>query len=225
MYNGLGDFMDINVLYEDRQIVLCVKRAGLSSQEGGMTELLRAQCGAKEIYCVHRLDMAVGGLMVYAKTGPAAAELSWQISGGGFLKEYLAVVQGGPAEDSAVLRDLLYRDKAKNKSYVVSRPRKGVREAELQYSVLERQEGMSLLRVRLATGRTHQIRVQFASRGMPLLGDVKYGSAHRECGIALWSERLRFQHPTDGKTIDMRISPKTAFPWDKFKYLNTEQGE
>ncbi len=125
-----------------------------------------------DIYCVHRLDRAVGGVMVYARTTAAAAGLSRQIAARQFHKEYLAVVQGCPAEDSAVLRDLLFWDRSKNKSFVVKRQRGGVKDAELEYALLEALPELSLLRVILHTGRTHQIRVQFSSRAMPLVGDV-----------------------------------------------------
>ena len=128
-----------------------------------MPRLLSEELGG-DIYCVHRLDRAVGGVMVYARTAAAAAALSRQIAACQFHKEYLAVVQGCPAEDSAVLRDLLFWDRTKNKSFVVKRQRGGVKDAELEYALLEALPELSLLRVILHTGRTHQIRVQFSSR-------------------------------------------------------------
>ena len=128
----------MNIVYEDAALLLCVKPAGVISEEGGMPELLRQATGCREIYCVHRLDRDTAGLMVYAKTGKAAAALSAAITAGLFHKEYLAAVQGQP-EAAGQMRDLLYRDAARNKSYVVQRMRKGVREAELSYRLLERQ--------------------------------------------------------------------------------------
>ena len=122
----------------------------------------------------------------------------------------------GRSEDAAVLRDLLFRDAAKNKSYVVKRPRRGVREAELSYETLARTAELSLVRIRLKTGRTHQIRVQFASRGLPLAWDKKYGSSLRDCPLALWSEALRFFHPLTGEELRFSAPPPDAAPWTSF---------
>ena len=180
-----------------------------------MPELLREATGAKEICCVHRLDRETGGLMVYAKTKQAAAGLSAAIAAGKLEKEYLAVVQGQP-EPAGTLRDLLYRDAAKNKSYVVQRMRKGVREASLDYRELGRTEDLSLVRVRLHTGRTHQIRVQFACRQLPLLGDIRYGSKDPRCTAALWSWHLAFTHPVTHRPVDVACPPPAAYPWDLF---------
>ena len=207
--------MEIPVLYEDRALLVCLKPAGVSSEAEGLPALLRAQCGCEALLCVHRLDLAAAGVMVYAKTKPAAAALSRQIAEGGFHKQYLAVVQGR-SEDAAVLKDLLFRDAAKNKSYVVKRPRRGVREAELSYETVARVEGLSLVRIRLKTGRTHQIRIQFASRGLPLAGDRKYGSSLRDCPLALWSEELRFPHPLTGEALRFAAPPPDCPPWTDF---------
>ena len=207
----------MHILFEDPSLLVCEKPAGVLSEEGGMPELLREATGAKEICCVHRLDRETGGLMVYAKTKQAAAELSAAIAAGKLEKEYLAVVQGRP-EPAGTLRDLLYRDQAKNKSYVVQRMRRGVREAELSYRLLAEREGLSLLRVRLVTGRSHQIRVQFASRGMPLVGDGKYGSAWRDRGLALWSTALSFPHPVTGEALRRELPPPADWPWSLFDH-------
>ncbi len=208
-----GDGM--NILYEDRELLVCEKPAGVVSEAGGMPELLQEATGCPEIRCVHRLDRETGGLMVYAKTGKAAAALSAAIAAGQLRKGYLAVVQGQP-EEGGTLRDLLYRDAAKNKSYVVKRMRRGVREAELRYRRLETREGLSLVRVELVTGRSHQIRVQFASRGMPLAGDGKYGSVFREAKLALWSACLSFPHPVTGEPIARTLPPPGIWPWTLF---------
>lgn len=208
----------MKILYQDRALVLCEKPAGLLSEEGGMPELLREALGTQEIYCVHRLDRETGGLMVYAKTKQAAAVLSRTIAEGGLQKEYLAVAEGETPE-SGTLRDLLYRDAAKNKSYVVKRMRRGVREAELRYERLAFRGGMSLLRVRLKTGRSHQIRVQFASRGFPLVGDKKYGSSVRDAGLALWSTKLSLPHPGSGETLCRELPPPESWPWTLFSDL------
>lgn len=206
----------MNILYEDPFLLICEKPAGVLSEESGMPALLREATGSPEIYCVHRLDRETGGLMIYAKTKEAAAGLSAAISAGRLQKEYLAVVQGQP-EAQGVLRDLLYRDAAKNKSYVVKRMRRGVREAELSYRLLENREGLSLLRIVLKTGRSHQIRVQFASRGMPLTGDGKYGGSFRDRGLALWSAALSFPHPVTGEQLSRTLPPPEVWPWTLFR--------
>ncbi len=208
----------MNVVYEDADLILCEKPAGVLSEEGGMPALLRAELGTEEIYCVHRLDKETGGLMVYARTGKAAAALSALIAEGRLHKEYWTVLEGeAPLE--GVLRDLLYRDAAKNKSYVVQRMRRGVREAELSFRREAFREGLSLLRVTLKTGRSHQIRVQFASRGFPLVGDKKYGSSVRDTGLALWSTKLSLPHPGSGETLCRELPPPESWPWTLFSDL------
>lgn len=210
--------MPLQILYSDADIVVCVKPAGVLSEEPGMPRLLSEELGG-DIYCVHRLDRAVGGVMVYARTAAADAALSRQIAACQFHKEYLAVVQGRPEEDSAILRDLLFWDRTKNKSFVVKRQRGGVKDAELEYALLEALPELSLLRVILHTGRTHQIRVQFSSRAMPLVGDVKYGSRYRGCALALWSHSLGFRHPATGKAMSFSAMPELVFPWNGFEYF------
>ena len=208
----------MKILYEDKALVLCEKPAGVLSEEGGMPGLLREALGTEEIYCVHRLDRETGGLMVYARTKKAAAAISKAIEEGRMHKEYLAVIEGETPPDGT-LRDLLYRDAAKNKSYVVKRMRKGVREAELSYERLAVREGLSLLHVRLKTGRSHQIRVQFASRGFPLVGDKKYGSKYRDVGLALWSNRICLPHPGSGEDLQRELPPPESWPWTLFSDL------
>ncbi len=210
----------MRILFEDRDLVLCEKPVGVDSEEE-MPRLLREATGMPEICCVHRLDRETGGLMVYAKTKRAAAGLSACIAAGKLEKEYLAVMPGQP-EAQGVLKDLLFRDAAKNKSYVVARMRRGVREAELRYERLSSTDGWSLLRIALKTGRSHQIRVQFASRGMPLAGDRKYGSSCRDCSLALWSASLAFPHPVTGQRISCRLSPPALWPWTLFPECTKE---
>ena len=200
----------MEILYEDSSVIVVIKPQGILSQsdkKGGesMITKLQARTGG-EIYPVHRLDKETGGVMVYAKTKKAAAKLSGDISEHRFYKEYLALVHGVPEKQSDTLCDLLFHDRAKNKSYVAKRERKGVKKAELYYELLETVEKdgekYSLLRVVLHTGRTHQIRVQLASRRMPLSGDRKYGAKDGEKNLGLWAAKLKFTHPETGETLE-----------------------
>lgn len=199
----------MQILFEDEHIVVCVKERGLLSQQSGgkpsMPDRLAEHCRT-EIYPVHRLDKDVGGVMVYAKTQKAAAELSTQISDRRMKKEYLAVVHGEASEGE--MEDLLFFDKAKNKSFVVKKERKGVKKALLSYRTLQKKEDRSLVSVTLHTGRTHQIRIQFASRKMPLFGDRRYGGRDGEKTIALWSYRLSFIHPAKREQMAFELLPK-----------------
>ncbi len=172
-----------------------------------MPDELRRELGG-EIYCVHRLDRAVGGLMVYARTKKAASALSALISGGGLTKEYLAIVPDKLEEDNGRFEDFLFHDRQKNRSYVVKRERAGVKKAELEYEKLNSDRALALVRVRLLTGRSHQIRCQFASRSMPLAGDGRYGSTIRDTDIALFSHRLSFVHPFTGEKLDFTTYPE-----------------
>ena len=219
---SLGKINDMKILYSDNDIVVCVKPIGILSTDeaGGMPELLREELKLKtaEVRTVHRLDRVVGGLMVFARSQASAASLSRQISERSFEKEYLAVVHGTPEKESGVLEDLLFRDSAENKTYVVKRMRKGVRPAALEYTVLGQKEHLSLVRIHLLTGRTHQIRAQFSSRAMPLVGDRKYGAAADNCEIALWSSRLCFAHPRTGKKMEFTLEPSGGYPWTLFGF-------
>ncbi|MBO5868289.1 MAG: RNA pseudouridine synthase, partial [Oscillospiraceae bacterium] len=182
-------------------------------EPGGMPELVRQALQTEDIRTVHRLDRVVGGLMVLARNGEAAAELSRQIRDGSFEKEYLAVVHGTPASPEGRLEDLLYRDKARKMTMVATEMGKGVQPAALRYRVLESKNDLSRVRVILETGRTHQIRVQFASRGMPLVGERKYSTLEDPCEIALWSCRLAFCHPVTGKNMEFQLEPPAVYPW------------
>ena len=207
----------IEILEQTPQLVLCVKPVGVRAQgeaEADLPALLKRQLGC-EIYPVHRLDQAVGGVMVFAKTAPAAAKLSQAIAGGELQKEYLAVLERSPEQTEGELSDLLFHDRTKNKTYVVSRQRKGVKEAKLAYRVLDVQNGLCLVRIRLYTGRPHQIRVQFASRGMPLVGDGKYGSRKNAAAPALWSYALTL--PMGGAIARIRALPEAAGVWAAFE--------
>ncbi len=208
----------MEILWEDDAIIVAVKPADIVSEStaehSGFADLLAAHTGGY-IGTVHRLDRGVGGVMVYAKTPAAAAKLSRAVQEHALGKEYRAVVHGTLAEPQAELRDLLYHDKRQNKSFAVTRARAGVKEALLSYEVLAQYDHarygpLSLLRVRLHTGRTHQIRVQFSSRGHALLGDGKYG-ARDNCPIALFSARLAFPHPTSGRRMEFEQTPLCSF--------------
>ena len=210
----------MEIVYQDAAIVVCLKPAGVLSTDepGGVPELLREQLHTKEIRTVHRLDRVVGGLMLLARGAEAASELSRQIRDGAFDKRYLAVVHGETPEKGE-LRDLLLRDRAERKTYVVREPAKGVQEAALCYETLETAEGLSLVRIELLTGRTHQIRCQFSSRGWPLVGDRKYSLLSDGCEIALWSQSLSFRHPESGEALRFSAPPPAQRPWTAFRTL------
>lgn len=207
----------MDFVYADDDILVCLKPARVLSTDepGGMPDLCRQALGdaSADVRTVHRLDRVVSGLMVLARNARAASELSRQIRDDEFEKEYLAVVHGTPEAESGTLRDLLGRDKARKMTFVASGPAKGVQEAVLDYTVLNRVEDMSRVRIRLHTGRTHQIRVQFASRGMPLVGERKYSELNDPCEIALWSYRLAFAHPKTGERIEFSHQPPEIYPW------------
>lgn len=217
----------INILFQDKSIIICEKPIGVISERGQnshercMPDLLEKQTKTYRIDVVHRLDKAVGGAMVFSKKAQASAGLSRAIASHNMIKEYLAVVSGCPEKLEGEWHDFLFRDKSKNKSYVVKKLRTGAKEAILNYKVLDTIGGkdgvISLLRISLQTGRTHQIRVQCASRKMPLLGDEKYGSRIHTKNIALWSTRLAFDHPINKKPIDITLEPPKTEPWIWFK--------
>ena len=195
----------MDILYQTKDIVVCIKPVGVDSEKG-MPGLLADALGGS-FYPVHRLDQGVGGLMVFARSPKAAAELSALIAQGQLSKEYLALIHGCPEDTEGRMEDLLWKDSRKNKVYVVSRQRAGVKKAALRYRVLRKGE-KSLVRVYLETGRSHQIRVQFASRGFPLVGDHKYGSRARETNIHLFSAGLTF--PWKGEILHFEAKPEWA---------------
>ena len=208
----------MELLYTDRDLVVCIKPARVLSTDepGGLPELVRQALGDPhaDVRTVHRLDRVVSGVMVLARNAAAAGELSRQIREDRFFKEYLAVVHGCPPEGQGTFTDLLYRDKARRMTMVATEPGKGVQEAVLDYRLLDRAGELSKVEIHLRTGRTHQIRVQFASRGMPLVGERKYAVLEDPCQIALWSHRIGFAHPATGAWLEFSREPPHGYPWD-----------
>lgn len=203
----------IETIYEDGAVVVCIKPPETVSEaaEGAsnsLPNLLINEKGYKELFTVHRLDKDVSGLIVYAKTKAAAAELSKQITEGIFAKEYIAAVEG-KVNGNETLTDLLYFDKSKNKSYVVKKERRGVKCAELKYTLIsyDAESDTSYVKIALITGRTHQIRIQFASRKHPVIGDKKYGSKHSVKPIKLYSAQLEFISPITAKSLSFSSTP------------------
>lgn len=203
----------MEILYHDREIAVCIKPVGMDS-ESQLPSALKEALGG-EIYTLHRLDLNVGGVMVYARTKNMTAALSRAIQDGDMIKEYVAVVHGEVPE-SGDWEDLLWKDSKKNKVFVVNRERKGVKKARLEYKRLrveqstDEAEPRSLVRIRLYTGRSHQIRVQFSSRNHPLVGDHKYGSRAKETEPMLFSCRITF--PYKGETRSFEAMPDWAQP-------------
>lgn len=211
----------MDILYTDKRIFVAIKPAGVLStdEEGGMPSLLRGYLGDEKacVRTVHRLDAAVQGVMVFARSTRAASLLSEQIRNRQFEKEYLAVVHGAPPEEGRLV-DLLARDKQRRVTYVTDEEGKDARQAQLSYRVLARHDGFSLVKIRLHTGRTHQIRVQFSSRGWPLAGDQKYGVEDGFDTIALWSHRIAFNHPETGEAVEFSALPPKEGAWKMFDF-------
>ena len=218
----------MNVLYIDKWLLLCEKPVGVLSESSERDEnmpallgdVLRARGERSEVYPVHRLDRAVGGLMVFARDSTTAGKLSALIAAREMTKQYLCLVHGAPAAPEGELRDLLFKDSTKNKTFVVKRARRGVKEAYLNYRALAPATptpwgDCSPILVTMGTGRSHQIRVQFSTRGMPLLGDGKYGGSDNGTSVALFSHRIAFVHPRTGKTVDVSLAP-CGMPWELF---------
>ena len=207
----------MELIYADRDVVVCIKppRVLSTDEPGGLPDMIREALGDPKanVRTVHRLDRVVAGLMVLARTNKSASELSRQIREGEFDKEYVAVLHGIPDEKQGTLRDLLLRNKQEKKTYVVSQPGKDVQEAILNYEILSQSDELSKVRIELVTGRTHQIRAQFSSRNLPLVGDRKYSGYDDDCEIALWSHRIAFNHPYTGKRMEFLYEPPEVYPW------------
>ena len=213
----------MEILYQDNRIVVAVKPAGVLSTDepGGMPSLLRQALDTDCIRTVHRLDAQTGGVMVFARSRMAASLLSQQVRKRQFSKRYLAVVHGTPQPACGEMRDLLGRDSVRRVTYVTDAPSADTREALLTYETLDTADGLSLVRVQLHTGRTHQIRVQFASRGLPLAGDRKYGFPEDDTAtLALWAYQLSFTHPQTGQEMSFTHLPPETDPWIRFADKN-----
>lgn len=213
----------MEVLYHDAAVLVVVKPVGVLSEAGegniSSVPLLLAETYGT-LYPVHRLDLVVGGVMVYARTKASAAALSRAVAERKLQKEYVAVVEGVPAPAEGEMTDLLFKDARQGKSFVVDSPRKGAKEARLTYRVeetLNTPDGvLSRVRIALDTGRSHQIRVQFSSRRHPLVGDGKYGSRRKAAAPALFSAALAFPHPASGKILRFAAEPPRTYPFDLF---------
>ena len=207
----------IEIIYQDLDICVIVKPARVLSTDepGGVPELLRLELGdpGADVRTVHRLDRVVAGLMVLARNAGAASELSRQIREDVFKKEYVAMVHGTPQAEQGTFRDMLWRNKARKMSFVVDDDQEEAQEAILHYNVEEKWANNARVRIHLVTGRTHQIRVQFSSRGMPLIGERKYSTLEDPCDLALWSCKLGFYHPRTGDWIEFEKMPPEVYPW------------
>lgn len=221
----------IKILYEDKFIIAANKPCGVLSaasetEQESVLSLIAEQRKLSEVYPINRLDRNVSGIILVAKKREFAAKFSALISERKINKEYLAVIHGVPQNLSGVYEDLLFRDSSCGKTFVVEKIRKGVKNASLEYSTQaskNSEDGMlSLVRIRLHTGRTHQIRVQFSSRKTPIFGDGKYGSHTNRGEIALCSARISFKHPYTSKFTDIKILPDfEKAPWNHFcEFLN-----
>ena len=215
---NFGDGM-IPLIYCDDSLLICEKPIGVPSESPGLPDLIRNQEGYP-VFPVHRLDQTTGGVCVQARSSSVCAKMQQLLQQDQVIKEYLAVISGIPNTDSGLFYDLLYHDQRTNKTFVVDKMRKGVKDATCEWSVLETVDSpegrITLVRIRLHSGRTHQIRVQFASRKMPLVGDRRYGSRIRASVPALWSARICFPHPLLDQTIDVSSRPPDGFPWSSF---------
>ncbi len=216
----------MNILYSDNRIVVCIKPTGVVSTDeaGGVPDLARKHFNLDKksacIRTVHRLDQVVGGVMVLARSREAARRLSLQIESHEFYKEYLAVLEGVPLHKTGCLEDFLVRDKKEKTTRVTDIESKFSRKAILHYSAISSHGTFSLIRIRLETGRTHQIRAQFSSRNLPIAGDKKYGSAiDLGHSIALWSRQLNFFHPQTEKAVSFSAIPEKVYPWNQFPEL------
>lgn len=222
--------LDLNILHEDNHIIVALKPQGVPTcgDESGDDSLLEAirryiktaydKPGNVYVGLIHRLDRPTGGVMVFAKTSKAASRLAEQMRSGDFEKKYLAVLVGSPAEKKGTLVNYLKKNSVNNMVYICPQTTEGAKMASLDYEVLEEKSGCSLVRVRLHTGRTHQIRVQMAGIGTPVYGDMRYGGENAKKGnLALWAYSLAFTHPVTKERLRfIALPPEDGTPWKHF---------
>lgn len=220
---------DLSVLYEDNHIIVVYKPQNVpccedSTGDDDLLSVIKSYIKEKEnkpgnvyVGLVHRLDRVTGGVMVYAKSSKAAARLSEQMRSGGFEKKYLTVVNGQPKEKKATLTNYLKKNPINNMVYCCPATTEGAKKAELEYAALQTVGSLTLLNVKLHTGRTHQIRVQMANMGNPCYGDMRYGNPEQKGKIALWAYSLGFYHPVSKERMVFKVEPpKDAMPWKLF---------
>ena len=212
--------LDIEILYQNKNLVVCEKPVGIISESPGLPDLIEMQTG-KHTWPVNRLDQGTGGLCVLAFSSAACAEMQKVFRQENVQKRYMAVISGKPEDENGVFTDLLFHDKRNNKTFIVNRRRNGVKEASLSWKLVRtvscNGSDMSLVSISLHSGRSHQIRIQFASRGMPLIGDGKYGSRIKADAPALWAAGISFADPFDmNKTVNVVSVPPASFPWNMF---------
>ena len=223
----------LNVLYEDNHLIIVEKPQNVPSQEdetGDLDMLAIVKRYIKEKYnkpgnvyvgLVHRLDRPTGGLMVFAKTSKSAERISKQIRDKIFKKYYLAVVEGEPIKENSILINYLKKDNKNNIVKVVSQDEAGAKDAKLEYNTLcKNKDNISLLKVELFTGRSHQIRVQLSNIGNPIIGDMKYGSRIKNFkNLSLWAYKIKFMHPTTNKVMEFKLLPPVeSEPWNSFDF-------
>lgn len=222
-----GGSVMINILYEDNHVLCVVKPANLPVQADNTKDedlLTLVKQYLKEKYnkpgnvylgLVHRLDRPVGGAMILAKTSKAANRLSESIRVRAIDKVYYAILDGVPKKQSDTLVDYLTKDTKTNMVSVTNA--KVGKKSILHYQVLATKNGHTLVEIHLETGRPHQIRVQFASRNLPLVGDQRYNKNAKKVQIALWAVSLTFPHPTTKDKITIHSDPPEIWPWTEFE--------
>jgi 23S rRNA pseudouridine1911/1915/1917 synthase len=214
------------VIYEDNHILVVIKEQGVptvadSSGDQSLQEQLK-ECTNHFVGIVHRLDRVTGGVIVFARTGKAAARLTEQIHSGIFKKTYLAVIKGVPKQRAATLINYLAKDDIKNMVSVVPQSAIGAKRAELSYEIVEKKGNICLIAVNLTTGRSHQIRVQMKHIGHPIYGDARYGDTKDGGNIALWAYQLRFIHPVTGDELKFIVNPPEDGVWGNFDFRRKE---
>lgn len=225
----------MKVIYDDNQLVVAIKPANIPTQEdasGDKDMLSMVKEFVKEKYnkpnqafigLVHRLDRPTGGVMVFARNSKSASRLTAQLANGELQKTYFAVVKGVPKKPKARLENYLKKDEQNNKVAICAMTEVGAKKAVLDYEVLETKDGLSLLKINLETGRSHQIRVQMAGIGCWLYGDAKYGQNvglnKKTTNLALWAGGLELRHPTEDKVLVFKVNPPDCAPWNLFKSI------